>query len=73
MNNEEGIVIEFVKPSGTNNEIKLQETKLQFMTQLIEIIESLDKNANSDKLKKSQTIRVKSLKGNDYVFSITKL
>lgn len=48
-----------------------QQAKLDTIMTLIELIESIDKKEDIEKLKKSQTIRLKSKKGNNFIFTIT--
>lgn len=48
-----------------------QQAKIQIITELIELVESLEKKNDIEKLKKSQTIRIKSKSGKDYVLTIT--
>lgn len=48
-----------------------QQAKIQIITELIELVESLEKKNNIEKLKKSQTIRIKSKSGKDYILTIT--
>lgn len=50
-----------------------QQAKIQIITELIELVESLEKKNDIEKLKKSQTIRIKSKSGKDYVLTITLL
>jgi hypothetical protein len=48
-----------------------QQAKLDVLMTLIEIVESIDKKDDIEKLKKSQTIRLTSKKGNTFIFTIT--
>lgn len=48
-----------------------QQAKIQIITELIELVEDLEKKNDIEKLKKSQTIRIKSKSGKDYVLTIT--
>ena len=73
-------VINFKKktPVKVDKEVKqfqLNMAKLQFMSTLIEMVSTLDKeHGNSDKLKETQTVKVKAPEtGNEYIFTITKL
>lgn len=50
-----------------------QQAKLQLIAELIELVESLDKKNDIEKLKKSQTIRIKSQSGREYVLTVTLL
>jgi len=50
-----------------------QQAKIQIITELMELVESLEKKNDIEKLKKSQTIRIKSKSGKEYVFTITLL
>jgi len=61
-------IIEFKKQP-----LPAQQAKIQIITNLIELVENLEKNNDIEKLKKSQTIRVKSKSGKDYVLTITLL
>lgn len=48
-----------------------QQAKIQVIINLLELIEDLEKKNDIEKLKKSQTIRIKSKSGKDYVLTIT--
>lgn len=48
-----------------------QQAKIQIITELIELVESLEKKNDIEKLKKSQTIRIKSKSGKDFILTIT--
>jgi hypothetical protein len=61
-------IIEFKK-----SPLKSQQEKLRLISAIIETIEKIDKAGDIDKLKKSQTIRIKSQSGNDYIFTITRI
>ena len=47
------------------------QAKIQVITELLELIEELEKTNDIEKLKKSQTIRIKSKSDKDYVLTIT--
>ena len=48
-----------------------QQAKLQLITEIIETIEQIDQRGDIDKLKKSQTFRITSKSGNNYIFTVT--
>jgi hypothetical protein len=48
-----------------------QAAKLEILANLMELVEDIEKKNDIEKLKKSQTVRIKSKSGKEYVFTIT--